>query len=173
MLQLQRDKDGLQIPLGRASQQEKAALMDRILAALSDSDHLQFLIWMSGLEGTLDDVLKDIPTQNYHYDREETGRFFTKKLATLRLWTRHKEDMVTLATYFGALNEGYIHVDVLDSGDEVDIFTLPQETLEAYVLPKRRLAFVVEPDGDLLQVQYCRDAADFHAIAAAIHPMHT
>lgn len=46
MLQLQRDKDGLQIHLGRASQQEKAALMDRILAALSDSDHLQFLIYL-------------------------------------------------------------------------------------------------------------------------------
>lgn len=171
MLQLQRDKDSLQIHLGCASQQEKAALMGRILAALSDSDHL-FLIWMSGLEGTLDDVLKDIPTQNYHYDREETGRFFTKKLASLRLWTHRKEDMVTLTTYFGALNEGYIHVDVLDSGDEVDISTLPQETLEAYVLSKRRLVFVVEPDGDLLQVRDCRDAADFHAIAAAIHPMH-
>lgn len=173
MLQLQRNKDGLQIHLGRASQQEKAALMDCILAALPDSDHLQFLIWMSGLEGTLDDVLKDIPTQNYHYDREEAGRFFTKKLASLRLWSNRKEDMVTLTTYFGALNEGYIHVDVLDSGDQVDFSTLPHETLEAYVSPKRRLALVVEPDGDLLQVRYCRDAADLHAIAAAIHPMHT
>lgn len=167
MIPLQPDKDGLQIYLGRTSQPEKAALMSRILAALPDSDHLQFLIWMSGLEATLDDVLKDIPTQNYRYDREETGRFFPKKLACLRLWTHRKEDMVTLTTYFGALNEGYIHVDVLDSGEEVDISTLPQETLEAYVLPKRRLALVVEPDGDLLQVRDCREAADLHAMATA------
>lgn len=173
MIPLQPDKDGLQIHLGRTSQPEKAALMSRILAALPDSDHLQFLIWMSGLEATLDDVLRDIPTQNYRYDREETGRFFTKKLASLRLWSDRKEDMVTLTTYFGALNEGYIHVDVLDSGDQVDISTLPQETLEAYVLPKRRLALVVEPDGELLQVRDCREVADLHAMAAAMHPMHT
>lgn len=173
MLQLQTNKDGLQIHVGRASPKEKAALMDHILSTLSGAGHLQFLIWMSGLEGTLDDVLKEIPSHNYHYAREEKGRFFTKKLASLRFWTCHKQDVVTLATYFGALNEGYIHVDVLDSGDEVDVSTLPRETLEAYVLPKRRLAFVVEPDGDVLQVRHFKDAADLHAITAAIHPIHT
>lgn len=149
-IELKKNHNQLLIRFGNLFEYQKVLLMRHILIALSSYTNKKFLIYINGLEVTIDHFLSEITSQNYQYSREKKGLLFVKELANIYLLTDNEADMDTVATYFGAFNEGFIKIQVLDSPHMIDIQHVSPEQLDAYVSKKCILEFLVEPDGDFL-----------------------
>ncbi|OQA50124.1 MAG: hypothetical protein BWY46_00121 [Firmicutes bacterium ADurb.Bin300] len=68
--------------------------------------------------------------------------------------------MYTLATYFGAFNEGYINIEILNCSDEIGIQESLPDTFKDFVSQNRILDIFVEPDGDVLNIGNCNNKID-------------
>ena len=108
---------------------------------------------------------------NYLYVREKRGKLFIKELANISLLTNNEQDMYTLATYFGAVNEGFINVEVVNYSDEIDIRKSLPDKFEEIVSKNRILEIIVEPDGDILSIDNCNNKTDLLKISTAICDM--
>lgn len=167
-MEFKKTDNRLLIGFRKFSEQEKILLMKKILFSLSEYDNIQYLVRINGLEVTIDDFVEKILSKNYQYIREVKGRFFIKELANIYLLTNNEQDMCTLAMYFGAVNEGYINIEVLNCPEEVDIRESLPDNFEKFILRNRIMEILIEPDGDALNINNCNTKSDLLKISSAI-----
>lgn len=170
-MELKKTDNQLLIGFRKFSEQEKILLMQKILFALSEYGNKQYLIRINGLEVTINDFVKEIVSENYQYIGEVKGKFFIKELANIYLLTSNEQEMCTLATYFGAFNEGYISIEVLNCPDEIDIRESLPDNFKEFISQNRILEILVEPDGDVLNINKCNNIIDLLKISYTICDM--
>lgn len=171
LMDLKKNSKQLLIGFEKFSDKEKILLIQNVILALSEYKDKQYLIKIKGLEVTINSFIEEMLSGNYLYVREKKGKLFIKELANISLLTNNEQDMYTLATYFGAVNEGFINVEVVNYSDEIDIRKSLPDKFEEIVSKNRILEIIVEPDGDILSIDNCNNKTDLLKISTAICDM--